>query len=819
MSIKNFSRYIIIFVTGLVGFATSGCVDDFDNSLTPSVTPRYLSLKNADGSGSAEIWQNLNGEGFSKQVEVESQSTPWAFVAKPNWISIEPSSGIGSGVATITGVANESGYDSRSGMVVLSSQDPQWNFERRLQVSQKTATPWVEISEDNCKLQLSGASFERIIPVKSNCYWRVSKPSNASWLSVTDNGSSKGGQGGYISISASYNNSGSARSTTLDVYAENGARLKVISITQNPPEVSLSQTHLYAVNGASKCQLSIDSELPWTAVPDQPWIKVTPSEGNAGTTKIEVEIAENNSVSVRSGIIYFRHILAGNSYVDLTSLAIQQDRVYLEVENGGTCKFNPQGSSTNIKLRSNTNWSVSSLPAWVTVSALNGVGNTDLTITASENLTNSKRSGSIVFSKPGVSLSYTLNVEQDCPTLSPSVTQMEFGDRASWQEFDITSNVNWTSSIRATGGWLSTNVSTGSGDSKVVASVTENNSTFIRTGAINYTWSSGSSSVEVRQQPKYLSVSDETLNFSSTGGNHLLSVTTNDRWTLTAEGSPDWITLSKTSGSGQDNVSINIADNPTINPRSARVILNTENSGGAVLIINQRPRFLELSMSSVYMYQTGGVSSPFVVSTDGTYSIAASHTWFRVENVPEQGPNVYQVKIDSNPGKTTRRGTLRFSLTGLREGFYSVTMSIVQADNKTSFVLDGFSEDIDWNEKPPVYFSTSEFGSDTDWSQATRSNNTLMQSNGSNSNLNSNKQGIRLDVKRYSIDTSWKEGKQDELSISIKGFSTDNDPCREDPNNSSVMLLRYGAKVNSIGQPDAVSKMIKYGANKGGGNN
>lgn len=813
MSIGRIYKYIIIFVTALVGFATTGCVDDFDYSLSPSLTPRILDL-NFDGMNP----ENLDGDGFNEYVNVKTESTPWAFISKPSWISINPSSGASDTWASVTGYPNESGYDSRSGMLVLASQDPQWIFERRYQLTQNEANPWVEISDENSNLQFSGGAFERIIPVKSNCYWSVCAPpgASASWLSVTDNGSSKAGDGGYISVSGSFNNSGSARSVNLSIYS-NGTLLKDIKITQNPPEVSLSQTQLYAVNGASKYQLTITSELPWTAVPVQPWIKVTPSQGNAGTSEIEVEIAESNSVNVRNGTVYFRHILADNSYLDLTSLAIQQDRVYLEVENASTCTFDPRGSSTNIRLRSNTNWSVSSLPAWITMSELNGVGDANLTITASENTTSSKRSGSIVISKPGVSLSYTINVEQDRESLSTSVAQLEFGDRSGYQDFDISSNANWSSSIQANGGWLSTNLSNGSGNSTIRATVTENNSTSVRMGAINYTWPSGSTSVQVRQQPKYLSVSDQNLNFGSTGGTHLLDVTTNDRWTLTAEGNPDWLTLSKTSGNGVDQVSIKIADNPSINPRSARVILNTENSGGAVMIINQRPRFLELSMASVYMYENGGVSSPFVVSTDGTYSIVASDSWFRAVNLSEQGPNVYQVEVDPNPENVTRSGTLRFTLTGLKDAVYSVAMSIVQADNITSFVLDGYSEDIDWNEKPPVHFSTSDFGSDIDWSQATRSKNTIKKDNVSSANLTSSKQGISLDVKRYSIDTSWKEGKQGELSISIKGFSTDKDPCRDDPNNSCVMLLRYGVNKNLSGQHDAISKMLKYGANKGHG--
>lgn len=828
MSISRIYRHISIVLIALTTMVAGGCNDDFDFSVSPSVEQRRLSLEGLkDGLA--------NGEGFSTAITVNTYSTPWTFSALPTWITMTPNDGQQLTRVIMNGKPNNSGYESRSGQIVLSSTDPLWDFRRIYNIAQNTANQWVNISDSDCTLNYSGASFERMITVDSNCYWRIEN--NCNWLSVTHNGDLAAGAGGFISISCVANNTGGSRTAVLKVYTASGSLAKEIRVTQAAAELTLSSTRLKAVNAASRYQISVTSDIEWFAYSDVSWINITPTQGPAGTKNVDIEVAPNNSTNTRSGRVVFYCKDQNKRELILSGLDIVQDQAYIEISNGVSHTISSRGGDGTIQLRSNTNWVVSSLPAWISVSDMNGVGDFTLTYKAIENPTGSFRRGQIVISKPGISLSQSITVEQDCQKLTTSENSLWFDDRAASQQFGITSDAKWESKV-VSGSWLSTDISSGDGNATITATVTENNSTSIRNGTINYTWPGSSLDFEVGQAPKYLSVSNETLNYGSTGGNHQFEINTNDRWTLTVEGNPTWLSVSATAGDGRGETVFTIEDNPSVNPRSARVILETENCGGAILIVNQRPRLLELSMASVYIYDKGGLSTPFTISTDGTYAIEASDSWFRPVQLEK---NVYQLEVDRSADRKMRKGYLNISLTDLREGSLSLQMPVVQIPEGGTYILDEYSKEIGWDISTKQYFSKTAFGLEQNYTPSHSGGNAnISQSDygkdkdwtiggggtigknvfGNDQEWGSYKPNLSITVNKYTVDTYWGLDVTGTLKVTVKGFSTEKDWGRIDTNNSAITLLKYGVDEcwAGAGGYAALIKILRYGDDKLYGN-
>lgn len=82
------------------------------------------------------------------------------------------------------------------------------------------------------------------------------------------------------------------------------------------------------------------------------------------------------------------------------------------------------GGTKSISITSNTNWTISNKPSWITASTTSGNGNGTVTLTASSN-TGSARNGSIVFTAGTASA--TVTVSQNAHVAEPEVLPMYYG--------------------------------------------------------------------------------------------------------------------------------------------------------------------------------------------------------------------------------------------------------------------------------------------------------------------------------------------------------------------------------------------------------
>lgn len=173
--------------------------------------------------------------------------------------------------------------------------------------------------------------------------------------------------------------------------------------------------------------------------------------------------------------------------------------------------------------------------------------------------------------------------------LSVSTASINLTAAGGSQALSVSSNTNWA--ISGGGSWLSVSPSSGSGDTSINLSATENKGFESRNCTLTFSTVDGkaSASVTVSQEAAKLNleVNVYELNFSEKEGDiQQLTITSNSDWRIT--GNPKWLDLSSTSGSGKS--TINLTTNSFNNSSSARqeTLIVTANGASVEVKVTQK---------------------------------------------------------------------------------------------------------------------------------------------------------------------------------------------------------------------------------------
>lgn len=719
------NKFITYIASILVVAFFSGCSDDFDvnGNFVPSLTAHYL-------RASKTTFSHPGPEAFSESFHLESIETPWKFNETPGWINLSPASGQSSASVILNAEENTDAKSGRTAIFYLSSTSPDWKVDQALSVSQGKAE--AVLSVESKSVTFGGGGGTASISVNANCEWTVS--TNTQWLSATPNLSK-----GTITITAASNPSDNYRNGSIKINYENKALN--LEVTQSPSNISSSETSLVFENIASKYTLTINSETDWKAISSADWIEVTPSEGQSGEISVSIEVTPNTSISSRSGFITIS--TGGNPRCQIS---VEQKGVYIEADS--EMNFSAVRQTSSLSIKSNTDWTITEKPEWISLSKTSGSGNASVEVTCEENPNSTDRSGRIVITGPGLSLSCTVNIRQQAKSLNLGTTLLEFSDKAGSQNFSITSDANWTSTVSAN--WFEATPDTGSGDAEITVSVQENNTTQERIGNIVYSFLDKNAQVTVHQLAKYLNVDDKAISFNSKGGTHTISISTNDKWSITTSPAANWLKISETSGDGSAEIVLTASDNASVTPRSTILQIETANSQGVSINITQAARYLTVSSQSILFFAKGGTSETVNIETDGTYEITSDASWFVVN---KGSNNNFTVTATQNNSPETRKGTIKISLTNLTEGSLSIELTVVQVGEGGSFILTGFTEDFDWNYN--------------------------------------NKGSLSLTIMGYTTDKNWDDAYGKTLNVTISGYSPEYNWNIDDKTSGNITNADY----------------------------
>lgn len=687
--------------------ASVGCQDDFNSSgtLQPSLSAHYLSV-------SQSTFEHTSSAAFTDEMYVSSVCTPWKFSGVADWLNVAPISGNESSSVILSGEENNNASGARMAVFYLESADPGWKFNRAISVTQAKATAYIRADETH--LQFNAGASSKSVSVASNCEWNAK--SSESWISLTSDLKS-----GTLSIAVSDNPTNDYR--TGDVYLEyDYTTYVVISVTQNASGVTANAKTLTFENVASKYSVTIESDVEWTSTVSSSWIMMNPNKGKAGKTPVEIEVSPNTSVSQRTGYVTIK---TGSE--QRLQIAVIQKGIYIDADKSMT--FSSQAESRKLKVKSNTSWSVKEKPSWLTLSKSSGQGDAEITVTSTENASTSSRSGKIVLGQTGLSIDFTVDVTQLSKTVIPETTALEFSDKGGTSSFNLIADYSWTSSV--SDDWFVATPTYGNSNATISVTAQENKTINDRTGTITYSFLDKKAIVSVHQLAKYFNVDNKAFEFDTKGGTHTIDISTNDKWTLTTEQSAPWLKISKTSGSGDASISLTAADNASMNPRSCVVVINSESAQSVRITISQKARYLKVSAQSLLFFAKGGTSQTVKIDSNGDYTIKTDGSWFTIN----QSGNTFSVTSTKNPNSEPRTGRIIISMTDLKEGSYSLELSVMQAGEGGSFIIDGYQEDVNWD-------------------------------NASNGKLS-------VTVNNYTSDKNWDSESIGKLTVVINGYPTD----------------------------------------------
>lgn len=580
-----------------------------------------------------------------------SGSGAWTINNPSAWLTLSTISGSGNRVITLTSSVNTS-INSRNSVISVSGSSV-----RTINISQAGAAPILNVSPSSLSYVSIGSSQN--ISITGNVNWSISN--NAAWISLS---TSAGFGNSTISVNSSSNGSTNPRFSVITLSGSSINRL--INITQTGAAAALSATSssINLPSNSNSINISITSNISWSISDDAAWLSLSNSNGT-GNSVVSASATNNTSTYSRTANI----TVSGGSFVQVISVT-QTGVSEALVGNPTSINFSAVGGISILTITGNVSWTLNENVNWLSLSAINGLNNSIVTITAINNA--SINTNNTVLTLSGGSITRLINVSQaaSAPILTVNPSNISASATTSTQTITVSSNVNYN--IIENSNWISTNVNSGTGSSFFTISIAENTGITARNEIISVTGNGITRTISVSQigATPILNVSPSSLSYASQGGINNISISGNVAWTVV--GVPAWLSVSTLSGNGLGFVAANASANG-VSTRSAlltisgstinRIVNITQNAASAVLTVN--PTNMNYSSS------TG--SQQIVISTNANWISSVNGAWFSLSNNSGSGNSTLTGTASQNMSVNSRTATVLVSVAGGSTQLISIT--------------------------------------------------------------------------------------------------------------------------------------------------
>ena len=611
----------------------------------------------------------------------------WSVSSSSSWITCTPQSGT-EGLVTITVSAalNDSG-ENRSGFITFSTKKE--SFEG-ISVSQES--PYLKMSvEDeagNTMVQADSVIYQwnqcrlssfngYILRISSNVNWKVGlealdghNPLNEFELSEKDGTGSKTIR--LIPLTENLTDQPFDALLSLDAYMPDGER-KIEAPEINNYKYNVRQKNLrFLINGSYddvdvyldelgtvQKTLLIDSELPWQVSSPAGWVDY----------RSNFELVDSLIIGSRGinpfGEERYQELVLQSDGGAFRTIRVHQERYLLEVDD--EVPIGNTGGEQTISIETSGPWRLnsSSLPEWLTVSPMSGVGgkgnverliiscpsqNYDLTNRLADLMFESTFSqvqvtGSTSVIQDRYHLDLTVSEElRNIPTFSTEPYSLEVVCDGKWS---LSADESWVSISPASGvGTTTVSVSAKSGNpntdkdrSSVITLFSETH----REKSISYTPSKGT----VTQQRFIFDLEGVNSIPAVKKDGFVLAVNCSDAWII--ESYPSWLNPDRTSGDRQGQVVFSITPNSdTANDRNGVIRVKSKTLGvSREFSITQEK--LVFSIGTTKSFEREPVEAESVginlrCTSDATWIVTTTSDWVNV--------NTWNGEGDANLGFT-----------------------------------------------------------------------------------------------------------------------------------------------------------------------
>jgi len=516
--------------------------------------------------------------------------------------------------------------------------------------------------------------------IESNTAWTLSE--NADWLSLSK---TQGTGNDTVLISASANNSAQIRSADITVEAD-GLAGQTVSVSQTgsgQPDLycNLSKDVITFGSELSTDTLFIEANTAWTLSEDADWLSLSKTQGTGNDTVL-ISASVNNSAQLRSADITVEADGLAGQTVSVSQTGSGQPDLYC-ILSKDVITFGSELSTDTLFIEANTAWTLSEDADWLSLSKTQGTGNDTVLISASANTSAQLRSADITVEADGLA-GQTVSVSQtgsDQPDLYCNLSKdvMAFTSELSTDTVFIESNTAWTLSEDAD--WLSLSKTQGTGNDTVLISASANNSAQLRSADITVEADGlAGQTVSVSQtgsgQPAlYCNLSKDVITFGSELSSDTVFIEANTAWTLSEDA--DWLSLSKTQGTGNDTVLISASANDLVQLRSADIAVSAVGFSEQTISVSQENKEEPLRLateSRILSFKDSASYDTLIIDANTDWNIEVSGDWISLSSNIGNGQDTIIVSVLANTLSTPRTD----SITVYAPAFDSVVVTVSQ---------------------------------------------------------------------------------------------------------------------------------------------
>lgn len=462
---------------------------------------------------------SFNGGAAEKTVEV-SANFNWTATTNVDWITLTKN-----GSRLIVAVKeNNSGYRRWANVEVSGKKNASFTVE------QQDAN--VVLSESSLNFENTAGTIKMIVDAESQ--WTAA--ASAYWIQISPSSGSSGKS--TIEISVSPNETSSDRSGWI-YFSVGQTRVVTIPVKQRGLYIETEEGSISFPSTGGEESLHIKSNVSWIVSSQPDWLTVSATAGTNDAV-LTLTTDDNNSVSSRSG----RLVLSSPGLNIEKRVTVQQNGKEFSVSPTAV-EFSDRAGSQNFAVSSDGNWTATANVDWITVEPTQKTGSDILTVSVTENNSESYRRGSVDLSLGGSTS--TISVRQQGKYFTVADDDMNFTSKGGVLQLNVSTNDDWTAKLKNASTWVSLSPNQGVGEVMLNITAFDNPSVNERKDTLLVeTKNDRSAKVLIYQAARFLSATQQSVLFFSRGGtSEAITIETDGLFEIETDG--DWYSIERTS--------------------------------------------------------------------------------------------------------------------------------------------------------------------------------------------------------------------------------------------------------------------------------
>ena len=384
--------------TSLTSRTGSITVSTSDGSVKKTVSVRQSGAAVVFTIDKNEFSVAAAGESFSVKV---THNIGYKINSQPDWVKQTGKASSGNvDTFTFKAEANTSTV-AREGVIVFCNDN---NECVPVTVKQTGANATLSVSP--AELAFTAKSESKTFSIASNTAWTAT--SSAPWAKIN---AASGSGNAQVVVTAEENTAITQRSATITIKTADGKATATVKVTQSAANVifSVDRNEFNVAAAGESFSVKVTHNIGYKINSQPDWVKQTgkASSGNVDTYTFNAEA--NTSTEAREGVIVFC-----NDNNECVPVTVKQAGANATLSvSPASMTFTAKSESKTFTVTSNTDWTMTSDAAWVKLSATDGSGNAQVTVTAEENTATKQRIATITLKTKDGKTTATVKLSQN----------------------------------------------------------------------------------------------------------------------------------------------------------------------------------------------------------------------------------------------------------------------------------------------------------------------------------------------------------------------------------------------------------------------